>query len=99
MLSCDTAYTLEARSRIIDVLHLNREFKHAVKERIGFDARRARATVHRAYKQILAKRVARKLRKEGYFKATVYLETREHEEQPHPKWRVEVFGEFTAQPW
>lgn len=43
--------------------------------------------------------MARKLRKEGYFKATVYLETRGSEEQPRPDWRVEVFGEFTAQPW
>ena len=31
VLSCDTAYTLEARSRIIDLLQLNREFKQAVK--------------------------------------------------------------------
>ena len=99
VLRCDSPYTLEARSRIIDVLRLNREFKHVVKQRIGYDARKARATLHRSFKQILAQRAARKLRKEGRFQATVYLEIREHEEQPQPRWRVEVFGEFTTQPW
>jgi hypothetical protein len=96
---CDTPQALEARSRIIEALQLNRDFKKAVKQRMGQDAQRAVDTVHRAYKNILAKRAARSLRKQGCFDATLYLETRDHEEQPLPKWRVEVFGEFTSPPW
>ena len=49
---------------------------------MGQDAQRAVGTVHRAYKNILSKRAARSLRKQGYFNATLYLETRDHEEQP-----------------
>lgn len=99
VLSCETAQTLEARSRIIEVLQLNRELKQAVRERISYDARNAAHTVHRACQQVAAKRLAQNLRREGYYQATVYLETPEHEEQPQPNWRVEVFGEFTLPPW
>lgn len=49
---------------------------------MGQDAQRAVETVHRAYKNILAKRAARNMRKQGYFNATLYLETRDHDEQP-----------------
>ena len=60
---------------------------------------RAIETVDRAYKSTLSKRAARDLRQQGYFNSTLYLETRDHEEQPQPKWRVEVFGEFTNPAW
>ena len=41
MLSCETAHTLEARSRIIEVLQLNREFKQAVRNSLSISATNA----------------------------------------------------------
>lgn len=52
MPSCDTAYTLEARSKVIDVLRLNRELKQAVKQRIGSETVRANAVVYKFIKKL-----------------------------------------------
>lgn len=60
---CDTPKKIEARNRIVEALQLNKEFKSAVKQRVGSDAMRAIEAVDRAYKSTLSKRAIRHQRK------------------------------------
>ena len=66
---------------------------------MGQDAKRAVDKLHQGYKNILVKRAERKLRKQGQFNTTLYLETRNHDEQLQTNLNVEVFGEFTNPQW
>jgi hypothetical protein len=91
---------LNARAKIIEALIMNMELKKALKNRIKQDAVRASMVVAKALRRFRMMRQVKRNKRMGIFPATVYLENMPND---HDKIRknqhVEVFGEFTSNPW
>ena len=88
-----------AAKKICKALRFNMLIKKAIRQRIDTEVGRARLILARKIEKVSRIYKAKKLRKKGYFNATIYLELTATGQNNHERLtksnKVEVFGEFT----
>lgn len=81
---------------MLKALRYNMVIRRAVKRRMFEEHSYAQRMLSRTLTHVLQVIRARKLRKKGYFNATIYLEL---SSEVRPENRVEIFGEFSDPQW